>query len=112
MQLSEPNIRKAFNLKVNSLLWFLGELFEIETLPDYQKVIRRNFEDFIAQHQFSRNQIQFLRMVQNVFLKKRQLEVPDFYKAPSDRFGEGVVKRWFSEEEVDELIKFTEKLAT
>jgi len=111
VQLSESNIRKAFNLKVNSLLSFLRELFEIEALPDYQDVVRRNFEDFIAQRQFNSNQIQFLRAVQNVFLKKRRLEVPDLYEAPLDRFGEDAVERWFTQEEVDELIEFTEKLA-
>ena len=112
MQLSESNIRKAFNLKVNSLLSFLPELFEIEALPDCQHVvIRRNFEDFIAQRQFNSNQIQFLRAVQNVFLKKGRLEVPDLYEAPLDRFGEDAVERWFTQEEVDELIEFTEKLA-
>ncbi|MEG4939102.1 DEAD/DEAH box helicase family protein [Microcoleus sp. F4-D5] len=106
VQLSESNIRKAFNLKVNSLLSFLRELFEIEALPDYQDVVRRNFEDFIAQRQFNSNQIQFLRAVQNVFLKKRRLEVPDLYEAPLDRFGEDAVERWFTEEEVDDLIEF------
>jgi type I restriction enzyme R subunit len=92
VQLSESNIRKAFNLKVNSLLSFLRELFEIEALPDYQDFVRRNFEDFIAQRQFNSNQIQFLRAVQNVFLKKRRLEVPDLYEAPLDRFGEDARK--------------------
>jgi type I restriction enzyme R subunit len=110
-QLSESNIRKAFNLKVNSLLSFLRELFEIEGLPDYQDVVRRNFEDFIAQRQFNSNQIQFLRAVQNVFLKKRRLEVADLYEEPLDRFGEDAVERWFREEQVDELIEFTERLA-
>ena len=52
----------------------MRELFEIEVLPDYQEVVRRNFEDFIAQGQFNPNLIQFLKAVQNVFLKKRQLE--------------------------------------
>ena len=110
VQLSESNIRKAFNLKVNSLLSFLRELFEIEALPDYQDVVRRNFEDFIAQRQFNSNQIQFLRAVQNVFLKKRRLEVPDLYEAPLDRFGEDAVERWFTEEEVDDLIEFAAQL--
>jgi len=109
--LSESNIRKAFNLKVNSLLSFLRELFEIEGLPDYQDVVRRNFEDFIAQRQFNSNQIQFLRAVQNVFLKNRRLEVADLYEEPLDRFGEDAVERWFREEQVDELIEFTERLA-
>jgi type I restriction enzyme R subunit len=111
VQLSESNIRKAFNLKVNSLLAFLRELFEIEALPDYQEVVRRNFEEFIALRQFNANQIRFLRAVQNVFLKKRRLEVADLYEEPLDRFGEDAVERWFSEEDVDELIEFTGQLA-
>ncbi len=80
-------------------------------MPDYQEVVRRNFEDFIQNRQFNANQIRFLRAVQNVFLKKRRLEVPDLYETPLDRFGEDAVERWFTEEEVDELIEFTEKLA-
>ena len=99
-----------FYLKVNSLLSFLPELFEIEALPDDRDVVRPNFEDFIAQRQFNSHQIHFLRAVQNVFLKKRRLEVPDLYEAPLDRFGEDAVERWFTQVEVDELIEFTEKL--
>ena len=111
VELSESNIRKAFNLKVNSLLAFLRELMEIEALPDYQEVVRRNFEEFISQRQFNANQIRFLRAVQNVFLKNRRLEVADLYEEPLDRFGEDAVERWFTEEEVDELIEFTEQFA-
>ncbi|MCW6051979.1 hypothetical protein K4039_18245 [Lyngbya sp. CCAP 1446/10] len=96
---------------MNSLLSFLPELFEIGGLPDYQDVVRRNFEEFIAQQQFNANQIRFLRAVQNVFLKNRRLEVADLYEEPLDRFGEDAVERWFSEEEVDELIEFAERLA-
>ena len=54
----------------------MRELFEIEALPDYQEVVRRYFEDFIAQGQFNTNQIRFFQAVQNVFLNKRQLELP------------------------------------
>ena len=111
MQLSESNIRKACNLKVNSLLAFLRELMEIEALPDYQEVVRRNFEEFIVQRPFNANQIRFLRAVQNVFLKNRRLEVADLYEEPLDRFGEDAVEQWFSKVEVDELIEFTERLA-
>ena len=111
VQLSESNIRKTFNLKVNSLLAFLGELFEIEALPDYQEVVRRNFKQFIQERQFNANQIRFLRAVQNVFLKNRRLEVAELYEEPLDRFGEDAVERWFTENEMDELIEFTEQFA-
>ncbi|MGL4501103.1 MAG: type I restriction-modification enzyme R subunit C-terminal domain-containing protein, partial [Planktothrix sp.] len=111
LQLSESNIRKAFNLKVDSLLAFMRELLEIEGLPDYQEIVRRNFEEFIAQRQFNANQIRFLRAVENVFMKKRRLEVADLYEEPLDRFGEDTVERWFTEEQVEDLIEFIEQLA-
>lgn len=66
-------------------------------MPDYQDVVRRNLDDFIAQRQFNSNQIQFLRAVQNVFLKKGRLEVPDLYEAPFDRFGEDAGERCFTQ---------------
>ena len=111
VQLSESKIRKAFNLKVCSFLSFLRELLEIEGLSDYQEVVRRNFEEFISQRQFNANQIRFLRAVQNVFLKKRQLEVADLYEEPLDRFGEDAIERWFTQEQVEQLIEFTKQLA-
>jgi hypothetical protein len=68
--LSESNIRKTFNLKVNNLSWFLRDLVKIKELPDYQEVVKRKFEDFITQRQFNSHQIQFLMVVQNMFLNK------------------------------------------
>jgi type I restriction enzyme R subunit len=49
--------------------------------------------------------------VQNVFLKNRRLEVADLYEEPLDRFGEDAVERWFTEDEVDELIEFAQSFA-
>src|SRR5207302_272976 len=43
-ELSEDNIRKAYGKKVGSLLQFLRELFEFEDLPDYQDVVRHQFQ--------------------------------------------------------------------
>ena len=69
------------------------------------------FEQFITQHRYNANQIQFLHTAQSVFLQKRRLEVADLYEEPLDHFGEDAAERWFTEDEVDELIDFTEKFA-
>jgi len=86
------------------LLAFLRELMEIEALPDYQEVVRRNFEEFIAQPQFNANQIRFLRAVQNVFLKNRRLEVAELYEEPLDRFApKKHIHRWQMRQQVQSL---------
>lgn len=46
-----------------------------------------------------------------MFLKNRRLEVAELYEEPLDRFGEDAVERWFTEDEMDELIEFTEQFA-
>jgi len=112
IQLTTGNIRKAFNLKVGSLLAFLRQQFEMEALlEDYETVVQRNFEQYIAQRQFNADQIRFLRSVQNVFLQKRRIELADLYDEPLDRFGEDAVERWFTEEQVNELLALTNQLA-
>ncbi|WYL96543.1 MAG: DEAD/DEAH box helicase family protein [Gloeotrichia echinulata IR180] len=110
-QLSESNIRKAYGLKVGSLLAFLRYLLELDAIPDYEEVVKRQFEEYIAQHQYNATQINFLRAVQSVFLQNRRLDVADLYEGALARFGRNAVDRLFSEDQVDELLGFTEQLA-
>ena len=78
---------------------------------DYETVVQRNFEQYIAERQYNADQIRFLRAVQNVFLQKRRIEMADLYDEPLDRFGEDAVERWFTEQDVQEILALTERLA-
>jgi type I restriction enzyme R subunit len=111
LYLTPSNIRKAYALKVDSLLAFLRHLFGLESLPDYQAIVRHQFAEYIAQHPFNADQVRFLRAVENVFLQRRHLEVADLYDPPLTQFGQDAVERWFSEEEIGEMLIFIETLA-
>src|SRR5438105_958300 len=76
-ELSEKNIRKAYGKKIDSLLQFLRELFDLEAIPDYQEIVRRQFIEYGNRNQFTANQLRFLRAVESVFLQKRHLQLPD-----------------------------------
>jgi type I restriction enzyme R subunit len=110
-QLSESNISKAYELKVGSLLAFVRYLLELDAIPDYEEVVKRQFEEYIAQQPFNAAQIRFLRVVQNVFLQKRSFEKADLYEGSLKRFGKDAVDQLFAEEEVDELLAFIDQLA-
>ena len=85
LELSEGNIRKAFARQVGSLMEFLRELLELEGIPDYAEIVRRQFEAYIAGHtEFNADQVRFLRAVQSVFLHKRRLALPDLYDFGGD----------------------------
>jgi type I restriction enzyme R subunit len=110
LYLTPSNIRKAYALKVDSLLAFLRHLFGLESLPDYQAIVRHQFAEYIAQHPFNADQVRFLRAVENVFLQRRHLAVADLYDPPLTQFGRDAVERLFSEEQIDEMLDFTQSL--
>ena len=110
LELSPENIRKAYGLKVDSFLAFARQVLELDGLPDYKELVHHQFEAYITAHGFNADQIRFLRAVQSVFLQKRRLEMADLYEPPLTNFGADAVERWFSEEDVCEIVEFTNRL--
>jgi type I restriction enzyme, R subunit len=111
IELSEENIRKAYAMKVGSLLEFLRNLFELETIPDYKDIVRRQFEIYIAGHQFNADQIRFLRAVQSVLLQKHHVDLFDLYEKPFTNFGNDALDRLFTADQVNDILTFTDTLA-
>jgi type I restriction enzyme R subunit len=110
LHLNEANIRKAYALKVDSLLAFLRHLFGLEGLPDYGDIVRRQFGEYIARQPFNADQARFLRAVENVFLQRHRLKAADLYDPPFTSFGRDAVERLFSEQQISEMLSFTESL--
>ncbi len=111
LHVSAANIRKAYGLKVDSFLAFLRHILALESLPDYGQVVQRAFERFIAAHHYNADQIRFLRSVQEVFLQKRQLAEADLYEPPLTVFGRNAVERFFTPQEIRELLDLLNILA-
>jgi type I restriction enzyme R subunit len=111
MELTEENIRRAYRMQVTSMLEFLRDLLELENIPGYEEIVDRQFSEYMAKHPFNGNQIRFLRGVQSVFLQKRCIELADLYDPPLDSFGQDAVERWFSKDEIVQVIAFTESLS-
>ena len=110
-ELTEANIRKAYGLKVGSLLAFLRAVLGIDDVPEYAEVVKRQFGAFIQQHPYNSDQILFLRTVESVLLQHRRLERPDLYEPPFTNWGNDAVERLFTPREVDEVLEFAGRLA-
>ncbi len=110
LELSPENIRRAYGLKVDSLLGFLRQMLELDALPDYAEIVARQFEAFITRHPYNADQIRFLRAVSSVFLSRRKLEVSDLYEPPLTNFGQDAVDRWFEPQEISSILAFTKRL--
>ena len=120
LQVTRNNIMKAFgknfgypeklseNFDFLGLLWYV---LELENMPDYQAVVERAFQEHITNHNYTGDQIRFLRSVQEIFLQKHNLQEADLYEPPLTIFGRNAVERFFTPPQIRDLITMTEQLA-
>jgi type I restriction enzyme, R subunit len=111
IRLSSRNIRIAYGLRVDNFLAFLRHLLALDAIPDYTEVVQRGFEQHIQAHNYNADQIRFLRSVQEVFLAKRTLVEADLYDPPLTNFGRNAVERFFTPQEIGDLLHLTQSLA-
>jgi type I restriction enzyme R subunit len=111
IQLSSRNMRIAYGLRVDNFLAFLRHLLALDTIPDYPQVVQRGFERHIQAHNYNAEQIRFLRSVQEVFLAKRTLVEADLYDPPLTNFGRNAVERFFTPQEIGDLLNLTQSLS-
>lgn len=112
LEVTPENLKKVFAHTADSFLGLVRQVLDMQYLPDYKDVVARQFEAYVTQHNYSADQIRFLRAVQSVFLQKRHLETADLYDAPAlVGFGQDAVERWFTENEVKEVVDFANRLA-
>ena len=97
---SDKAARAVYGLKWDNHVGFLGLLrhvLALDAIPDYASVVGRSFEEHITSHQYTGDQIRFLRAVEDVFLSSRRLSETDLYDAPQlTAFGRNAVDRLFS----------------
>src|SRR5438270_11543227 len=96
---------------MDNILGFFRHLLSHDTLPDYPQVVQRGFERHIQAHNYNADQIRFLRSVQQVFLAKRTLVEADLYDPPLTNFGRNAVERYFTPQEIGDLLHLTQSLS-
>ena len=112
LEVNEDNIRKAYTYRVDSLLAFLRNLLGLEGLPDYADILQRQFAAYMAKGGFSGDQVRFLRAVQNTLAQRKHLDRPDLYEDPFTSFGRDAVERLFSDQQIDDMMNFVDRLET
>ncbi len=111
LEVTPENLKKVFAHTADSFLGLVRQVLDMQYLPDYKDVVARQFDIYTTSHKFIGDQIRFLRAVQSVFLQKRHLDPADLYEPPLDMFGSDAVDRWFTEEEVEEVVAFVNQMA-
>jgi EcoEI R protein C-terminal len=112
---SGKTARAVYGLKWDNSVGFLGLLrhvLALDAILDYASVVGKAFDEHITSHNYTGDQIRFLRGVKDVFLSSRRLSESDLYDSePLTAFGRNAVERLFSPAQVQELVHLTEELA-
>jgi len=115
LELTDTNIRRAYGKQVMSLLTLLREVLDLDPalMPDYQDIVERQFDAFMQAHEsvYNADQLRFLRAMKAVLARQRKIEVADLYEEPFTAFGQDAVERWFTDEEINEIMAFAATLA-
>jgi len=114
IQLSAKTARQAYGVNLDNRLGFLGfvrHVLDLETFPDYEAVVARGFQEHITNHNYTGDQIRFLRSVQEVFLTKRRLIEADLYEPPLTNFGRNAVERFFTPSQIREIVTLADHFA-
>jgi type I restriction enzyme R subunit len=80
--LSPKAARQAYQANLDGPEGFLGfasRILDIVGLPDYRSVVTKAFEEHIARHRYTGDQLRFMRAVEDVFLRQRRLLEGDLY---------------------------------
>lgn len=113
IQLTEKTARLAYGVHLDNRSGFLGFVrfvLGLDAIPDYAAVVAHSFEDHIITNRYSSDQIRFLRSVQEVFIAKRRLAEADLYEAPLTSFGRNAVERFFTPNQIHDLVQLTDRL--
>lgn len=115
LELTDVNIRRAYGKQVVSLLALLRQVFDLDPalMPDYQDIVERQFDVFIREHEngYNADQLRFLRAMKAVLARQRKIELSDLYEDPFTAFGQDAVERWFTDDEIEEIMNFATSLA-
>jgi len=77
-------IENIQNIRKIDFVLFLRQLLKITDLPDPQEMIKREFDKFIMSRNehYNSEQLKFLRLLKEVFVRAKHIELRDFAKHP------------------------------
>ena len=115
LELDRQNLRWAYGPKVTSLLTLLRQVLDLDTteVPDYADIVKRQFDDYILTHEpeFNSDQTKFLMLMSSMLAQRGKIELPDLYESPFTSYGQDAVDRYFSDDQIAELMDFTGRLS-
>lgn len=110
LYVSESVLQAVYERPEAHLIDFVSHILDLARFPSRQEQINAAFDQFIAEHpHYTATQIRFLRAVRSVVLRKARLTPEALQQPPLNR--EGDPRRFFDEEQLEEILSLANRLA-
>jgi len=115
LYINEDNLRKIFAKPYGTFLQFIKNILGKYRFPNPEELINESFKTYVVERNnkdpLSADQLRFLRTVRSVFAAKKHVEYNDLFEPPFTSFGADAATRFFSEEELMEIVDTFNKIA-
>jgi len=103
---TEDILQRTYNQSKGTLVQFIKSILGYYKFPDPEEKIKEAFQTYIIENnrQYSADQLNFIRTVQSVFVRKKHIRMADFYEAPFTNFGIHAPTPLFSQDELDDFV--------
>lgn len=109
---TEDTLRKAYDQSGGTLVQFIKSILGYYKFPDPEEKIREAFQTYIIEHnrQYTADQLNFIRTVQSVIVRKKNIRMADFYEAPFTNFGSVAPTPLFSQDELNDFVELCDEM--
>jgi len=106
LYITEEVLQKAFKQNEGTLVQFIKNVLGMYSFPDPKKKIEDAFKTFMIEKNYlNADQVNFLRTIQTVFVKKHHIEYSDLFEPPFTNFGVTAPIPLFQDEDLKEVIQ-------
>jgi type I restriction enzyme R subunit len=105
--INEETLRKTYRQRTGTLVQFIKKVLGLYEFPQPEERIWDAFQTYVIENnrQYTSDQLNFIRAIRSVFVKKRHLDFGDLFDAPFTNFGAKSPMPMFSEDELKSFIK-------
>ena len=108
---TEKLLQLVYDNKHAKFIQFIKYILGLEKLKSFSQEVTEAFTTFIAEHNtYSNQQIQFLLTLQTFILRKGSVDRKDLVGEPFTKINPDGILGLFKQREIEEILKFAEKL--
>jgi len=111
LYITEEKLQEAYKQHKGTLVQFIKKVLGLYEFPDPKRRLEEAFKAFIIEKNYlNSDQVNFLRTIQTVFMKKHHIEYSDLFEPPFTNFGVNAPIPLFGDEDLKEVIQLCNNL--